>query len=1069
MRADTLFGKLAKSSTRLSGGLLLSLGVVAVLVLTNFRAIMLLLGGEEEKARAHFTRIIENVREQETFLQAIADKMATTTEQTLTAPGTLKPTAQYSDVDHQIFEVSESSFSLPFTVAQPTGLREGSLAVLSSLGWHLTNYYSRFWAQSNFLSPQVFAFSPETSGSIAVPAIGKFRSQTFLSLQNYKDLVQQINQQVAATPISSTTPKVHWSHVPGNAQDVGWSGKVLAYVVGDLPTGPIRTQSGMEHMVVATLLDTKRLSGVGRNTDLPFHGHFALISPKGAVLTGLLDTPVQEEGLFFSDNGLSISVIDQSISGQRWAAQYFIDYASLLRWALFPLLRLLVISLLLFVAFRWLYRTFYNRIVLPANSAQVQLVESEAFNQSVIENGPAALIAIRLNDGALVIENQQAQNNRPVSQALVEMLRHPATTLEGEACMVMQGRYYLINASTARYQEQDVLLCAFSDVTQNQEFAAALRDAKRQAEKANEAKTIFLATMSHEIRTPLYGVLGTLELLGLTPLEKRQLEYLQTIRISSSTVLQIISDVLDVSKIESGEMKLDSMIFNPLDLAENVISAHVANARAKGLQIYACIDPGIPNVLVGDEVRTAQIINNFLSNAIKFTNIGRVVLRCRVLKDEEHQVTLEFQVADTGIGITAEQQRHLFEPFYQARTSNLISGTGLGLSICSRFAELMGGEITVISEPGLGSSFTLRLTLDKPDEASALSPDIDLAGIDVYVRAPAREVADNICGWLTRWGCRATAFMNKSADVHSGAVLIDVFGSAELPFQWSGRTITCLSDGSRVAERTDNGLRVSAHFVKAIANALMMEKNQQSVTAAAPLNSAWPSLNLNVLVAEDNLINQAILKEQLEALGCNVLLAGNGLQALKLWEQERFDAVLTDVNMPVLSGYELARSIRETDSDLPIFGITANAMRDEGERCLAAGMNAWLVKPLSLADLLRVLASLKSEDVAVIAQPPARLVSAVPIVLSEAMRALFHSTMQTDMASARSALGMAQVEELAQVLHSVSGALAVVRADQLSASFAQLEYKVRDQRLDAELIGEVEQALSALEDLVGSL
>jgi two-component system capsular synthesis sensor histidine kinase RcsC len=311
--------------------------------------------------------------------------------------------------------------------------------------------------------------------------------------------------------------------------------------------------------------------------------------------------------------------------------------------------------------------------------------------------------------------------------------------------------------------------------------------------------------------------------------------------------------------------------------------------------------------------------------------------------------------------------------------------------------------------------------------------------------------------------------MNKSADVHSGAVLIDVFGSAELPFQWSGRTITCLSDGSRVAERTDNGLRVSAHFVKAIANALMMEKNQQSVTAAAPLNSAWPSLNLNVLVAEDNLINQAILKEQLEALGCNVLLAGNGLQALKLWEQECFDAVLTDVNMPVLSGYELARSIRETDTDLPIFGITANAMRDEGERCLAAGMNAWLVKPLSLADLLRVLASLKSDDVAVIAQPSARLVSAVPIVLSEAMRALFQSTMQTDMASARSALGMAQVEELAQVLHSVSGALAVVRADQLSASFAQLEYKVRDQRLDAELIGEVEQALSALEDLVSSL
>lgn len=1074
MKADTLFGKLAKSSMRLSGGLFLSLGLMAILLLTNFRAIMLLLGGEEEKAQAHFTRIIENVREQETFLQAIADKLATPSAEMLIDPGVLKPVAQLSDGNQQIFEVSEGVFSLPFNAVLPPDQSEGALTVLTSLGWHLTNYYSRFWAQSNYLSPQVFAFSPETPASIAVPAIGRFRNDSFLSMTNYNVLMQQIARQIAVSPTVIADRKVRWSRGSSSVEDTIWNGRVLSYVVGDLISEPIRTNSGMKHLVVTTVLDTQRLSGTANNQDLPFHGRFTLIAPDGETLTGQLVVPIKDSGLLFARTGLAISLLDNSINGEQWKAQYFVDYASFFRWALWPLLRLLTVSVLLFFAFRWLYRIYRNRVIIPANNAQAKLVESEAFNLSVIDTGPAALVAIRLADGAMVIENERAQNSRSVSQALVETLRCPATTLEGEACMVLQQRYYLVNCSAARYQDEAVLLCAFSDITEHQQFAVALREAKHLAEKANEAKTIFLATMSHEIRTPLYGVLGTLELLGLTSLNRRQLEYLQTIRISSSTVLQIISDVLDVAKIESGQLKLDSVNFSPLELAENVLSAHVANARAKGLQIYACIDPDIPDRLCGDEVRTAQIINNFLSNAIKFTHFGRVVLRCRVLRDEAQRTTLEFQVADTGIGITAEQQQHLFEPFYQARTSNLISGTGLGLSICNRFTELMAGEIAVISEPGLGSSFSVRLTFSKPEAAGIPEGDIDLAGTEVYVRAPVREVADNICGWLSRWGCRATALTNKVQEGQPNALLVDVFATGEQPIHWAGRVIDCSHDGSRSAERTDSGFRVSAHFIGAIAHAVMVEKNHDLVAPPQNVDNALPVLNLNVLVAEDNLINQAILKEQLEALGCHVLLAGNGSQALKLWEQERFDVVLTDVNMPMLSGYELTRAIRGNDSEVPIFGITANAMRDEGERCRASGMNAWLIKPLSLADLLSVLVSVNVEegqgDVIVGApQLSDSRESTAAVVLSDAMRALFHRTMQADMATLRSALDMRRPEELAQVLHSVSGALAVVRADQLSSSFGQLEYKVRERALNTPLMVEIEQALVALEDLLNAL
>ena len=217
--------------------------------------------------------------------------------------------------------------------------------------------------------------------------------------------------------------------------------------------------------------------------------------------------------------------------------------------------------------------------------------------------------------------------------------------------------------------------------------------------------------MSHEIRTPLYGVLGNIELLELTSLDKRQREYLSTIQRSSSVLFQLISDVLDVSKIESGQMAVEAKDFCPLDVFEDAVRSYAATAANKGLTIFACADATLPPRVRGDAVRIRQIINNLLSNAIKFTDSGRVVLRLKVSELEQGQVSLQWQVSDTGVGISEQQLAQLFKPFSQVGGSERAGGAGLGLSICARLCEMMGANLRVVSEPGLGSSFSLHTRL----------------------------------------------------------------------------------------------------------------------------------------------------------------------------------------------------------------------------------------------------------------------------------------------------------------------------------------------------------------------
>lgn len=513
----------------------------------------------------------------------------------------------------------------------------------------------------------------------------------------------------------------------------------------------------------------------------------------------------------------------------------------------------------------------------------------------------------------------------------------------------MDERYVQVVAVATRYDGEDVFLCGCNDITRHVDEQLQLNQAHQRATAANEAKTVFLATMSHEIRTPLYGVLGNLELLSLTELNERQRHYLQIIENSSAVLFQLISNVLDVTKIESGQMAFEHAAFDPRQLVDDAQASFKATAQGKGLQLDAEIDAQVPAQVQGDAGRIRQILHNLLGNAIKFTPSGRVRLRLIVHERNAQDVLLQWQVTDTGKGIPEKALEHLFKPFYQV-SAGQEGGAGLGLSICARLSESMGGTMRVVSEPGLGSSFSL------------------------FIRLPV---------------------------------------------------VIALSQA-----------------VKAVPRVV-------SQAASAPLK-------LCVLVAEDNPVSQAVLREQLEAIGVSPTVAADGQQALQLWQSKTFDLVITDINMPKVNGYELARQLREAGVQAPIIGITANALREEGERCLQAGMNAWVVKPLSLGALRQVLMShCHGLSEPYVANDSGKEDFSGWLSLSQPMRKLLAQTLASDIAQLEGGVTEHDAVLVQQRLHSLGGALASVNATALCSECLRLENMLQELPLDVRVSEQV--------------
>jgi signal transduction histidine kinase/DNA-binding response OmpR family regulator len=497
----------------------------------------------------------------------------------------------------------------------------------------------------------------------------------------------------------------------------------------------------------------------------------------------------------------------------------------------------------------------------------------------------------------------------------------------------------------------------FIDTTEQNLRNEALRIARDVAERASKAKADFLATMSHEIRTPMNGVIGMLELLGRTPVNAEQRELLHSVEESAGALLQILNDILDFSKLEAGDLRLDPAPFDPRQWLDSTVSSMVVAAQAKGLALQLAVDAAVAGQWRGDAQRLRQILINLLNNAIKFTDRGGISVALSLLGDNGAQQHVALSVTDTGIGIAADKQQTLFQPFTQAEawTSRRYGGTGLGLAICQQLAQLMDGQIQLRSTEGTGTTITVQLRL--PVTTRAVDAPPALHGRHAIVRLASSSTADALEQHLRAAGMTVE-------NIHASAPWRDGM-AASLLFIDAGDTHSADRVHARVVTVADEQPEGDATWlaaqpltwravIDASLRALELESPAQR-RAGAPDDIA--ALRGRVLVVEDHPVSQRLIARQLALLGLSSEVVDNGQDALDMLAEGGYALLLTDCNMPRMSGYELARQWRQREADagtprhLPIIAMTANALGSETARAKEAGMDDVLSKPLQLATL----------------------------------------------------------------------------------------------------------------------